>query len=129
MSHDVRQFSSSPPPRQGCLGLILAPVRWIVEKILVLYYVGTDPKVSPWAKRGLATSLLYVFSLGIILDFLPPIGEEIDFIAFLIAAGSVAFSIKPYHTYQAKAKARQLFGGPSPPAPPPSSSIPPLLKP
>ncbi len=134
MSHDARQFSPARPPRQGCLGFIFTPVRWVVEKILVLYYVGTDPKVPLWAKRCLAGSLLYVFSLGIVLDFLPPFGEVDDFLAFLIAAGAVAFSIKPHHTFQAKTKARQWFGGspPPPPAPPPSlppPKIPPVLPP
>ncbi len=101
---------------------VLAPVRWAVEKILVLYYVVTDPKVPLWAKRCLFGALLYVFSLGIVLDFLPPLGEVDDFIAFLIAAGAVAFSIKPYHKFQARETARRWFGGRPPPSPPPSSS-------
>jgi uncharacterized membrane protein YkvA (DUF1232 family) len=104
-------------------------VRWVVEKILVLYYVGTDPKVSLWAKRCLAGSVLYIFSFGIVLDFLPPIGEFDDFVAFLIASVAVAFSIKPHHTLQARATARRWFGG-SPPPPPTSlssQSVPPVL--
>ncbi len=119
---------------------LFAPVRWVVEKVLVLYYVSTDPKVSLWAKRCLAGALLYVFSLGLILDFLPPIGEVDDFIAFLVAAGAVAFSIKPHHVQQAKARARNLFRRqppmPSPPTapltpalPPPPAKIPPVLPP
>lgn len=128
MRHDIRPLSSRPPPRQGCLSLIFSPVRWGVEKCLVLYYVGTDPKVSPWAKRCLFGAVLYVISpLGIALDFLPPVGEIDDFLAFLIAAGAVLFSIKPIHKFQAKDKARQWFGGP--PAPPPPGRIPPLLPP
>jgi uncharacterized membrane protein YkvA (DUF1232 family) len=121
------------------LRFILAPVRWLVEKILVLYYVATDAKVPLWAKRCLVGSLLYIFSLGLVLDFLPPFGEVDDFFAFLIAAGAVAFSIKPHHKSQAKETARRWFRGPPPPSPPPSSpnlpalppptSIPPLLPP
>lgn len=115
-------------PRQpfSPVRFVLAPVRWVVEKVLVLYYVGTDAKVPLWAKRCLAGALLYVFSLGIVLDFLPPIGEVDDFIAFLIAAGAVAFSIKPHHKTQAKETARRWFGGPPPPPPP---APPPLLPP
>ena len=102
-------------PRQpfSPVRFVLAPVRWVVEKVLVLYYVGTDPKVPLWAKRCLAGALLYIFSLGIVLDFLPPIGEVDDFIAFLIAAGAVAFSIKPHHKIQAQETARRWFGGPA----------------
>lgn len=113
---------------------VFAPVRWVVEKILVLYYVGTDPKVSLWAKRCLFGALLYVVSpLGIALDFLPPIGEVDDLLAFLIAVGAVAFSIKPHHKFQAKARAQRWFGG-SPISPPPSKpplppKIPPKLPP
>ena len=128
-----------PRPSFSPIRLALAPVRWVVEKVLVLYYVGTDPKVSLWAKRCLAGSLLYIFSLGIALDFLPPIGEVDDVIAFLVAAVAVAFSIKPHHKFQAKETARRWFGGRPPPSPPPSSpnfpalppptSTPPLLPP
>jgi len=139
MRHDAPQSSFRPPPRQGCLGIVFAPVRWGVEKCLVLYYVGTDPKVSLWAKRCLFGAVLYIISpLGIALDFLPPIGEVDDLLAFVIAVGAVAFSIKPYHQFQAKEKARQWFGGPPAPRPPPPpsrslppppSQIPPLLPP
>ncbi len=113
---------------KGCLYPVLAPVRWLVEKLLVLYYVGTDPKVPLWAKRCLAGAVLYVVSpLGIALDFLPPIGEVDDLLAFLIAAVAVAFSIKPHHKFQAQARARRWFGGPPPSPPPPSAPLPPLL--
>ena len=109
-------------------------MRWVVEKILVLYYVGTDPKVPLWAKRALLGALIYVFSLGLVLDFLPPIGEIDDLFAFLIAAGAVAFSIKPHHKFQAQSTARRWFGGPPPPPAPPStpalpSPTPPILPP
>jgi uncharacterized membrane protein YkvA (DUF1232 family) len=102
---------------------------WLVEKILVLYYVGTDPKVPLWAKRALLGALIYVFSLGLVLDFLPPFGEVDDLLAFVIATAAVLFSIKPHHKLQAKDKARRWFGLPT--IPPPSSppSIPPLLPP
>ncbi len=120
---------------------LLAPVRWVVEKVLVLYYVGTDPKVPLWAKRCLAGAILYIISpLGLVLDFLPPIGEVDDLLAFFIAVAAVAFSIKPHHKSQARARARRWFGGPpasppppAPPAPapmlPPPTDIPPLLPP
>lgn len=109
---------------------LLAPVRWVVEKVLVLYYVGTDPKVSLWAKRCLAGAILYIISpLGLVLDFLPPVGEVDDLLAFIIAVAAVAFSIKPHHKSQACARARRWFGGP-PASPPPSPApVPPLLPP
>ncbi len=105
--------------------MVFAPVRWGAEKAIVLYYVGTDPKVSLWAKRCLFGAVFYIISpLGIALDFLPPIGEVDDLVAFVIAVGAVAFSIKPYHKLQAKEKIRQMFGGPPAPRPPPPRPLP-----
>jgi len=131
--HNDRVQHSPPQPFLGRLpGFIRGPLRWVVEKILVLYYVGTDPKVPLWAKRCLFGALGYVFSIGIVLDFLPPIGEVDDIIAFLIAVGAVAFSIKPHHKFQAQSKARQWFDSvvpPLPSAPPPILPPPPLSKP
>ena len=103
---------------------VKAPVRWVVEKILVLYYVVTDPKVSLWAKRSLLGALIYVFSLGLVLDFFPPVGEVDDVIAFIIAIVAVLRSIQPHHKLQAQAKARHWFGGP-----PPTPAVPPVLPP
>jgi len=117
--------SHAPQQSFWLVRAVKAPVRWVVEKILVLYYVGTDPKVPLWAKRALLGALIYVFSLGLVLDFLPPIGEVDDVVAFVIAAGAVLFSIKPHHKFQAQAKARQWFGGPK--APP--TAVPPVLPP
>jgi uncharacterized membrane protein YkvA (DUF1232 family) len=109
-------------------GVVLAPVRWVVEKCLVLYYVGMDPGTSRWARRALAGAVLYVFSLGLVLDFLPPIGEVDDLLAFLIAAVAVGFSIKPTHALQARQTARRWFGDkPEPPASPPSLPSPPPI--
>jgi uncharacterized membrane protein YkvA (DUF1232 family) len=125
----VQRHAATEPASKA--RVFLAPVRWVVEKGLVLYYVGTDPKVSLWAKRCLFGALLYVVSpLGIALDFLPPIGEVDDVLAFLIAAAAVAFSIKPHHKLQAKARAQRWFGGPPiPPSPPLPPKIPPVLPP
>jgi len=103
---------------------VKTPVRWVVEKILILYYVGTDPKVSLWAKRALLGALLYIFSLGLALDFIPVIGEVDDVVAFLVATFAVLRSIQPYHKLQAKEKARHWFGGP-----PPTPAVPPVLPP
>jgi uncharacterized membrane protein YkvA (DUF1232 family) len=103
---------------------VKALARWVVEKILVLYYVGTDPKVPLWAKRALLGALIYIFSLGIALDFLPVIGEVDDVVAFVVATVAVLFAIKPHHKLQAQEKARHWFGGP-----PPTPAVPPVLPP
>ena len=117
--------SHAPQQSFWLVRLVKAPVRWVVEKILILYYVGTDPKVPLWAKRALLGALGYIFSLGIVLDFIPPIGEVDDVIAFVIATGAVLFSIKPHHHLQAQNKARQWFGGPGPE----STAVTPVLPP
>ncbi len=117
--------SQAPQQSFWLVRVVKAPVRWIVEKLLVLYYVGTDPKVPLWAKRALLGALMYVFSLGIVLDFFPPIGEVDDVLAFVVATVAVLFSIKPHHKLQAQAKARQWFGGPIAP----TQAVPPVLPP
>lgn len=116
--------SHAPQQSFWLVRAVKALARWVVEKILVLYYVGTDPKVPLWAKRALLGALIYIFSLGIALDFLPVIGEVDDVIAFVVATVAVLFSIKPHHQLQAQAKARHWFGGP-----PPTAAVPPVLPP
>jgi uncharacterized membrane protein YkvA (DUF1232 family) len=120
------------PPRKSfgrkLAGVVFAPVRWVVEKCLVLYYVGMDPGTSRWARRALVGAVLYIFSLGIVLDFIPLIGEVDDLLAFLIAVVAVGFSIKPTHVLQARQTARRWFGDkPEPPSAPVPSLPPPSL--
>jgi len=116
--------SHAPQQSFWLVRAVKALARWVVEKLLILYYVGTDPKVSLWAKRALLGALVYIFSLGLVLDFIPPIGEVDDVIAFVIAAFAVLRSIQPYHKLQAQAKARHWFGGT-----PPTPAVPPVLPP
>jgi uncharacterized membrane protein YkvA (DUF1232 family) len=99
-------------------------VRWVVEKGLVLYYVGTDPKTPVWGKRALFASLLYIVSpLDLVPDFLVPFGEIDDFFAFLIGVAAVGFSIKKIHLHQARQTAARWFRrrGERPPPPPPAA--------
>jgi len=116
--------SHAPQQSFSPVRAVKALARWVVEKFLILYYVGTDPKVPLWAKRALLGALIYVFSLGLVLDFLPPVGEVDDVIAFLVATVAVLFSIKPHHKLQAQEKARHWFGGT-----PPTPAVPPVLPP
>ncbi|MGA2053325.1 MAG: YkvA family protein [Opitutales bacterium] len=94
----------------------------------MLYYVGMDPKTSRWAKLTLGGALVYIFSPpGILLDFLPPLGEELDFAALVLAGGVFLLSIRKHHLDHAWEKTRWLFEGGREP-PPPRPPEPPILE-
>jgi uncharacterized membrane protein YkvA (DUF1232 family) len=111
------------PPRRKPPALWRRLARWVTHKFLVLYYVGMDPHTPRWAKVTLGGVLVYVFSLGILLDFLPPLGEGLDLGAVLLAGGTFLLSIRKHHLEQAREKTRWLFEGGQEPQPPPEPPI------
>ncbi len=110
------------PPRRKPPALWRQLARWFTHKFLVLYYVGMDPKTPRWAKITLGGALVYIVSpVGILLDFLPPLGEGLDLGALLLAGGTFLLSIRQHHLEHARDKTRWLFEGgqePQPPEPP-----------
>jgi len=124
MNHDEARPISGEPFRRKPAGFFRRAGHWCVEKGLVLYYVGTDERTPGWAKVTLAGALLYVISpVGLALDFLPPLGEGLDFGALFFALGAFLFSIKKHHLAQARATTLRWFGG----LPPPSPAEPPVI--
>jgi uncharacterized membrane protein YkvA (DUF1232 family) len=99
------------PPLGKPPGFLRRVAGWVAHKFLVLWYVGRDPHTPKWAKVTLFGSLLYLFPFGVPLDFLPPIGEEFDLGALLLAVGTFLFSIRKHHLIRANETARQWFGG------------------
>jgi uncharacterized membrane protein YkvA (DUF1232 family) len=83
----------------------------IIEKALILYYVGMDPKSPTWAK-GIVTAALgyFIFPLDAIPDLAPFFGYADDFGAIAVALGAIASCISQSHLDQAKAKVAEWFG-------------------
>jgi hypothetical protein len=129
---------TSPATRRPLLhkppGLIRRVVAALVEKFLVLYYVGADPATPGWAKAILVTGVASFFSVDVLLDvFALPIGAEASLGSVLLAAGAFVFSIRRRHLDRARATRRRWFREDQiidvttvPPPPPPA---PPLLPP
>ena len=116
----VIPFARPVRPRAGALGRRENP-RSLLRR--------HGPQSSALGQTLPPRRLIYVFSLGIVLDFFPPFGEVDDVVAFVIAAGAVAFSIKPHHKFQAQETPAAGSAAPAPPTalaastPPPSAPI------
>jgi hypothetical protein len=125
---------SAKPPRHKSPGLIRRVVAALVEKFLVLYYVGADPATPGWAKAILVTGVASFFSVDVLLDvFALPIGAEASLGSVLLAAGAFVFSIRRRHLDRARATRRRWFREDQiidvTTVPPPPPSPPPLLPP
>ena len=85
--------------------------REVVEKALILYYVGIDPNTPGWAKTAIGAALGYfIFPLDAIADILPFVGFADDLGALAMALAAVASCIKQEHIEKAKVKAVEWFG-------------------
>ena len=86
-------------------------VREIVEKSLVLYYVGNDPSTPRWAKGVIAAALGYfILPLDAIPDIAPFVGYADDLGAIAAALATIAACISKTHHHQAKTKTEEWFG-------------------
>ena len=82
-----------------------------VEKLLILYYAGMDPKTPPGARIVVASAIAYfVFPIDAIPDFIPGLGKLDDLGVLAAALAIIAFHIKKEHKEQAKEKMKDLFG-------------------
>jgi len=101
----------------------------VVPMALLLYAggVGMNWLLTHWWPHYLdgmnLPAQLTTFSLGILLDFLPPLGEGLDLGAVLLAGGTFLLSIRKHHLEQAREKTRWLFEGGQEPPPPPEPPI------
>lgn len=85
--------------------------REIVEKSLVLYYVGIDPETPAWAKGVIAAALGYfIVPLDAIPDMAPFVGYADDLGAIAAATAAIASCISKRHVQQAKMKTEEWFG-------------------
>lgn len=85
--------------------------REVIEKALVLYYVGNDPKTPTWAKAVIGGALGYfIFPLDAIPDLTPVVGYSDDIGVLFAASASLGLSITKKHIAQAKKKTKELFG-------------------
>ncbi len=85
--------------------------REVIEKALVLYYVGNDPKTPTWAKTVIGGALGYfIFPVDAIPDFTPVVGFSDDIGVLFAATASLGLSITKRHIAQAKKKTKELFG-------------------
>jgi uncharacterized membrane protein YkvA (DUF1232 family) len=85
--------------------------REVIEKSLILYYVGIDPKTPTWAKAIIGTALGYfIFPIDAIPDFTPVAGYADDLGAIVAAVASIGACITRKHIALAKKKMKELFG-------------------
>jgi uncharacterized membrane protein YkvA (DUF1232 family) len=85
--------------------------RLLVEKALILYYVGNDQDTPTWAKGVAGTALGYfVFPLDAIPDITPFVGFSDDLGAIAAALAAIAVCIKKKHVDDAKKKTEEWFG-------------------
>jgi len=83
----------------------------VIEKALILYYVGNDPNTPLWAKAVITAALGYfILPLDAIPDVIPGAGYTDDIGALLVALAAVGVSVTDEHIAQAKAKLKQWFG-------------------
>ena len=86
--------------------------REVVEKALILYYVGIDSNTPAWAKGVIGAALGYfIFPLDAIPDLAPFVGYADDLGAIAVALAAVASCITKVHIDKAKAKSDEWFGG------------------
>jgi uncharacterized membrane protein YkvA (DUF1232 family) len=85
--------------------------REVVEKSLILYYVGTDPVVPAWAKGIVAAALGYfIVPLDAIPDLAPFVGYADDLGAISMALAAIASCVSQQHVQKAKTKAAEWLG-------------------
>ncbi len=85
--------------------------REVVEKSLILYYVGTDPTVPSWAKGIVAAALGYfIVPVDAIPDLAPFVGYADDLGAISMALAAIASCISKAHVEQAKLKTEEWLG-------------------
>jgi uncharacterized membrane protein YkvA (DUF1232 family) len=84
----------------------------VVEKSLILFYVGNDPATPMWAKGVVGAALGYfIFPVDAIPDFVPFVGYADDLGAILSAIAAIATSITKEHRDKARAKTAEWFRG------------------
>ena len=82
----------------------------VLEKALILYYVGIDPHTPAWAKGIVAAALGYfIFPLDAIPDLAPFVGYSDDLGAIAAALAAIAACISKTHVSDAKAKVAEWF--------------------
>jgi len=85
--------------------------REVVEKSLILYYVGTDPVVPAWAKGIVGAALGYfIVPLDAIPDLAPFVGYADDLGAISMALAAIASCVSPEHVQKAKTKSVEWLG-------------------
>ena len=85
--------------------------REVVQKALLLYYVGCDPDTPTWAKGVITAALGYfIFPLDAIPDVTPFVGYADDLGAIVMALAAIAACIKKEHADKAAAKTAECFG-------------------
>lgn len=82
----------------------------VIEKALILYYVGIDPKTPKWAKTVIIAALGYfIMPIDAIPDMTPIVGFADDVGALVAAAAAVGACITETHITQAKEKMKEWF--------------------
>ena len=114
IEHDFRQHYSQNSFWAKLKEAAKLAGREVVEKSLVLYYVGNDPKTPRWAKRVVTAALGYfILPLDAIPDLAPFVGYADDLGAIAAALATIAACISQTHVQDAKKKTGQWFGEPS----------------
>ena len=81
--------------------------RELIEKVLLLYYVMTDPDVPAWVKLAVAGALGYfIFPLDALLD--PIFVDDLAVVVTVLA--QVAEHVTPAAKEKAARKAAEIFG-------------------
>ncbi|GIW31217.1 MAG: YkvA family protein [Meiothermus ruber] len=89
--------------------------REVVEKALWLYYTLKRPETPAWAKRTIVGALAYfLLPFDLVADLAPLVGFTDDLSVLLAAIATVAAHITPAIKEEARRKADEWFGEPSP---------------
>lgn len=74
-----------------------------VRKLLVAWFVATDPETPMWARTALAGALAY-FALPVdgIPDFVPVVGYSDDMSILAAALAAAAICVRPRHVKRAQ---------------------------
>lgn len=111
MAEDYAEYYSDDLFWAKLQGFAKQAGREVVEKALILYYVGTDPETPTWAKGIIGAALGYfIFPLDAIPDLVPFIGYADDLGAIALALAGIASCITKEHIEKAKKKTAEWFG-------------------